>query len=80
MALREALQRVLIDYQLSKDQPLKNNELAQFIRGEAKESLSAALGGEMAGLVAEGSPGLGVWAAVPWVGVFDPAITTSATD
>ena len=26
----------------------------------------------------EGSPGRGDWAAVPWISVFDPAITTSA--
>jgi len=32
-----------------------------------------------AGLVVEGSPGQGNWAAVPWISVFDPAITTSAT-
>jgi 5-methylcytosine-specific restriction protein A len=32
-----------------------------------------------AGLVDEGSPGQGNWAAVPWISVFDPAITTSAT-
>lgn len=32
-----------------------------------------------AGLIVEGSPGQGNWAAVPWISVFDPAITTSAT-
>ena len=32
-----------------------------------------------AGLVVEGSPGQGNWAAVPWISVFDPAITASAT-
>ena len=32
-----------------------------------------------AGLLVEGSPGQGNWAAVPWISVFDPAITTSAT-
>src|SRR5262249_52580282 len=32
-----------------------------------------------AGLFVEGSAGAGNWAAVPWISVFDPAITTSAT-
>jgi 5-methylcytosine-specific restriction protein A len=32
-----------------------------------------------AGLLVEGSPGQGNWAAVPWISVFDPVITTSAT-
>jgi 5-methylcytosine-specific restriction enzyme A len=31
------------------------------------------------GLMVEGSPGQGNWAAVPWISVFDPAITTTAT-
>jgi 5-methylcytosine-specific restriction protein A len=30
-------------------------------------------------LLVEGSAGAGDWAAVPWISVFDPAITTSAT-
>jgi 5-methylcytosine-specific restriction protein A len=30
-------------------------------------------------LQVEGSPGQGNWAAVPWISVFDPAITTSAS-
>jgi hypothetical protein len=38
-----------------------------------------ALGELGAGLLAEGSAGAGNWAAVPWISVFDPAITTSAT-
>ena len=32
-----------------------------------------------AGLLVEGSSGQGNWAAVPWISVFDPVITTSAT-
>src|SRR5205085_6626418 len=31
------------------------------------------------GLLVEGSAGAGNWAAVPWISIFDPAITTSAT-
>jgi 5-methylcytosine-specific restriction protein A len=81
MGLRETLQRVLTDYQLtSKDQPLESNPLAQFIRREATQSLLEAMGADSTGLVVQGSPGQGNWAAVPWIGVFDPAITTSATE
>jgi hypothetical protein len=39
-----------------------------------------ALGELGAGLLVEGSAGAGNWAAVPWISIFDPAITTSATD
>jgi 5-methylcytosine-specific restriction protein A len=38
-----------------------------------------ALGELGTGLLVEGSAGAGNWAAVPWISVFDPAITTSAT-
>ena len=53
--------------------------LAHFIRHDAENAVQKALGEPGAGLVVEGSPGQGNWAAVPWVSVFDPAITTSAT-
>lgn len=79
MALRETLQRILTDYPDAVTAPLEGHSLAQFIRGEAAENVSAALGELGAGLVVEGSPGQGNWATVPWISVFDPAITTSAT-
>ena len=41
--------------------------------------MEGALGELGAGLLVEGSAGAGNWAAVPWISVFDPAITTSAT-
>src|ERR1700733_14385955 len=79
MPLRETLQRILTDYRDAIAAPLEGHPLAQFIRGEAEETVSAALGEQGAGLLVEGSPGQGNWAAVPWISVFDPAITTSAT-
>jgi 5-methylcytosine-specific restriction protein A len=79
MPLRETLQTILTDYPNAKIQPLEGHALAQFIRGNAEDAVQQALGELGAGLVVEGSPGQGNWAAVPWISVFDPAITTSAT-
>jgi 5-methylcytosine-specific restriction enzyme A len=79
MTLRETLQRILTDYHGAIEAPLEAHPLAQFIRREAAETVSAASGEVGAGLLVEGSPGQGNWATVPWVSVFDPAITTSAT-
>src|SRR5450759_252567 len=79
MPLRETLQTILADYPKAKSEPLESHALAQFIRGEAEDAVQAALGVLGAGLLVEGSPGQGNWAAVPWISVFDPAITTSAT-
>jgi 5-methylcytosine-specific restriction protein A len=79
MALRETLQRMLTEYAKAKVEPLENHPLAQFIRHDAAQAVEAGLGELGAGLVVEGSPGQGNWASVPWISIFDPAITTSAT-
>jgi 5-methylcytosine-specific restriction protein A len=79
MPLRETLQTILTDYPKAKSEPLEGHALAQFIRGDAEDAVKQALGELGAGLLVEGSPGQGNWAAVPWISVFDPAITTSAT-
>lgn len=79
MALRETLQRILTDYPQAKSAPLKDHPLAQYITGEAQADVATALGELGAGLLVKGSPGQGNWAAVPWISVFDPTITTTAT-
>jgi 5-methylcytosine-specific restriction protein A len=80
MTLRDTLVRVLSELPLSKNQQFGGHPLAQFIRTEARDSVAAALGADVSGLVVEGSPGQGGWAAVPWIGVFDPAVTVTATE
>jgi 5-methylcytosine-specific restriction protein A len=79
MPLRETLQTILTDYTKAISEPLEGHALAQFIRGGAEDSVRQALGELGTGLLVEGSPGQGNWATVPWISVFDPAITTSAT-
>jgi 5-methylcytosine-specific restriction protein A len=79
MALRETLQKILTGYPLAKNVALEGHPLAQFIRGDAANAVMDALGEVGEGLIVQGSPGQGNWAAVPWISVFDPAITTSAT-
>lgn len=77
--LRETLQRVLTEYPTAKDLPLENHPLARFLRGDAEKAVEEALGEQAADLIIQGSPGQGNWAAVPWISVFDPAVTTTAT-
>jgi 5-methylcytosine-specific restriction protein A len=79
MGLRETLQRILIDYPQAKTTSLEGHLLAQFIRGDAEIEVFNALGELGEGLLVHGSPGQGNWAVVPWIAVFDPAVTTSAT-
>src|SRR5262249_58977727 len=79
MPLREALQTILTDYVEARSKPFAGHSLADFIRHGAAEAVKDALGELGAGLLVEGSAGAGNWATVPWISVFDPAITTSAT-
>ncbi len=79
MPLRNTLQTILADYRAATAEPLEAHVLANFIRHAAADEVEEALGELGAGLLVEGSAGAGNWAAVPWVSVFDPAITTTAT-
>ena len=79
MALRDTLATIITDYSSAKAKPFAAHPLAAFIRQSAAEAVEEALGELGAGLQVEGSAGAGNWAAVPWISVFDPAITMSAT-
>src|SRR5215813_8210141 len=79
MPLRETLQTILTDYVEARSKPFAGHSLADFIRHGAAEAVKDALGELGAGLLVEGSAGAGNWATVPWISVFDPAITISAT-
>jgi 5-methylcytosine-specific restriction enzyme A len=79
MSLREALSRIITEYPAAMREPLRDNPLAAYIRADARDAVSDALGPAVLGLRVEGSPGAGNWAEVPWVAVFDPVVTDSAT-
>jgi 5-methylcytosine-specific restriction enzyme A len=79
MPLRNTLQTILTEYHTAAAEPLEGHKLANFIRHAAANEVEEALGELGAGLRVEGSAGAGNWAAVPWISVFDHAITTSAT-
>jgi 5-methylcytosine-specific restriction protein A len=79
MGLRETLQRIIVEFPEARKQPLEAHPLARFIRGQAEQSVLEGLGDQGGGLVVQGSPGQGNWAVIPWISVFDPVVTTSAT-
>jgi 5-methylcytosine-specific restriction enzyme A len=79
MPVRDTLQTILTDYAVARTKPFAGHPLADFIRHAAAEAVEDALGELGAGLQVEGSAGAGNWAVVPWISVFDPAITSSAT-
>jgi 5-methylcytosine-specific restriction protein A len=79
MPLHETLRTIITDYPKATNEAFASHPLAAFIRHEAANTVEAALCEVGSGLLVEGSAGASNWAAVPWISVFDPAITTSAT-
>ncbi len=74
---RAALQRVLAEYVAATTAPLSGHPLARFIRRDWPTTLRPHVDSVRYHLKA--SPGRGQhWAHVPWLGVFDRSLTTSA--
>ncbi len=80
MSLGFALRRIIEEYPLARLEPVAGHPLAAVIRRGAPDELRAALAPIDGPFLVKGSPGRGShWAAVPWIAIFDPAVTTSAT-
>jgi 5-methylcytosine-specific restriction enzyme A len=77
--LRDALLRVGRDFPTARQEALTGHPLAQFIRTDLPNAVRDSLGELSADVIVEGSPGVGNWAFVPWVSVFDPLVTDTAT-
>ena len=75
--LRQALERVLREYQLAVKHPLKGHPLAQLITKDIPQYLSSLIP-HSGRYKIEGSVGKGNWARCPWVSAFDVQITESA--
>jgi 5-methylcytosine-specific restriction protein A len=58
---------------------MTGHPLAEFIRKDAAKAAREALGNLADGLLVKGSPGQGNFAEVPWVAVFNPTVTRTAT-
>lgn len=80
MSLGYALRRIVEEYPLAKLEPPAGHVLAAVIRRGAPDELRRALEPVAGTFLVKGSPGRGTrWAEVPWLAVFDPSVTTSAT-
>ena len=80
MSLGHALRRIIEEYPLARLDPPAGHPLAAVIRRGAPDELRGALDTIDGPFLVKGSPGRGShWAAVPWLAMFDPTVTTSAT-
>jgi 5-methylcytosine-specific restriction enzyme A len=77
--LGDMIRRIALAYPADRRAPFAGHPAVALLRRDAPAALRDALGRDAAGLRFRGSAGLRGWAEVPWVGVFDPAVTTSAT-
>lgn len=73
--ISDALKKILKTYSQAKTEPFTNHEIANFIRKQAAKEIEA----YATGLIVRGSAGQSQWASVPWISVFDPLVTTTAT-
>lgn len=78
MAFRGHLDQIRHHYGKAKSERFTAHSLAAFIRNDAKTAVEASAMAINMVLEVKGSAGQSRWAAVPWVGLFDPAVTTSA--
>jgi len=79
LMLRETLSRILTEFHQAREQTFGGNATANFIRTAGRTSLQQGLGTQYDNLKCYASAGAGNWATVPWLAVFDPIVTTSAT-
>ena len=74
--LRDHLEQVLKNYQTAKQGKFVDNTLANTIRSEIPEEIKRILNNDK--YIIKGSPGMGNWSQLPWIGVFNREITNSA--
>lgn len=77
--MRENLQRFCDEFTRAREQDFANNPFADFVRHELPLSIREVLAEQADAIIVKGSVGAGNWAFVPWVAVFDPLVTESAT-
>jgi 5-methylcytosine-specific restriction protein A len=77
--IRSTLFRIGSEYKHAAQQNIAGHKLAHFIRNEGKEHVADCLDLESQGFTVDGSAGKGNWAGIPWIAVYDPVVTKSAT-
>ncbi|MET4138437.1 DUF3578 domain-containing protein [Pedobacter sp. UYP1] len=77
--MKDLFQRIISQYSEESKKPLKNNQLAHFIKDELKNELKKIVNNDERYIVASSS-GKGRWTATPWIAIFDIFITITAQE
>ena len=76
--IRETLEHIAANYLNAKQESFTAHPLANYLRHDAPAAISEALENPL--YVSKGSAGQSDWADVPWIAVYNPNITTTATE
>lgn len=77
--LGKTFSQAAASYVSAREQTFKDHPTAVIFRHDCPAEVRNTLGTTYEHFQIKGSAGQGIWAAVPWIGIFDPLITTSAT-
>ena len=77
--LRDGVDKILKGYLTSKQETFAGNSMAEFIRNSIPQIIYDTSEINQQEYLVTGSPGQGNWASVPWIGIFNRNITTTAT-
>ncbi len=76
-SITDAIDFIAENFRTATSGPLKGSTVADTIRNDCAQLVLQA--SNRPDLLVKGAPGEGNWAEVPWIGLFNPEITTSAT-
>ena len=75
--MNELFKKVLDNYLIEKEKPLKDNDLAKVITKDLASSIREIVQSDK--YVIKGSVGQGQWAEIPWICIFDKRVSTQTT-
>ena len=75
--LKNLLKLISDNFAFEKTKPLKDNAFANTVRRSTPEIIKEII--DRQDIVVKGAIGEGNWAEIPWIGIFNPENTTSAT-
>ncbi len=78
MQLRDAINKISEEYLKAKDQPFASHPLGMLFRQSVPILINDRITIPDNNWHIKASVGEGRWSEVPWIGIFDPIITTSA--
>lgn len=75
--LREVLGRILREWPQATKEPFAQHPIAQMVRQELVQAVSALINPPYHNFKVKGSAGAGNWANIPWLAILNPTITTT---